>query len=448
MTTLSALSKAPITASNRMKSVVLQVAFALLTLLCLPAAAQQAVVKPLYLRTSSGPQLSRTPPSGADAPVTIDGEGGARTWTLSPALVQPVTLAAGNFPVTLWLARAGGNRTYSVEVTLGGVSAVFSGSLGTTSAPITFVLNAPSQITAPVGSAFTLTIRNNTPGANGNREIIVYPTPSVGNFSRVELNSLSFINVDSVQPFDAPYPGGVLTPTFTPGVTVYVRSVVSDPFGSFDIAGANVTIRDPVSGVQIDNAQMTQQSPDPGAATRVYEYAFITPTGAALGSWNATVVAREGTENTVTHSGVGAFTIALPMLRVSKLSTALSDPVNTTNPKSIPGAIQEYTVRVTNQSAGAIDNNTIQIVDAIPANTVMCGLGGAPVTFTDGGSSLTFTPADLAFSSAGAAPPWSYNPQPTGPDSCDSAITSLRVRPQGSMAGNSFFQISFRVKVN
>jgi hypothetical protein len=446
MNTLSALSRAPITASNRMKSVVPKIAFALLTLMCLPAAAQQAVVKPLYLWSSSGQQLSRTPPSGARAPVTVDGEGGARTWTLSPALSQPVTLAAGNFPVTLWLARAGGNRTYSVEVTFAGITAAFSGNLDTTPAPISFVLNAPSQITTPAGSAFALTIRNNTPGANGNREILVYPTPSAGNFSRIDLNSLSFINVDSVQTFGAPYPGGALTSTFTPGGTVYVRSVVRDPFGSFDITGANVTIRDPLSGVQINNAPMTQQTPDPGAATRVYEYAFVAPSGATTGSWTATVVAREGTENTVTDTEVGAFTVALPMLQVSKLSTVLSDPINPTNPKSIPGAIQEYTVRVTNQSASAIDSNTIQIVDAIPTNTVMCGLL-SPVTFTNGGSGLTFTSANLAFNSTGVTN-WTYIPQPTGQDSCDSAITSIRLSPQGSMVGNSFFEIRFRVKVN
>ena len=150
-----------------------------------------------------------------------------------------------------------------------------------------------------------------------------------------------------------------------------------------------------------------------------------------------------------------------PNLHVLKTSAVFSDPFNGgSNPKSIPGATQRYTVRVTNQGAGAVDNNTVQIVDAIPANTVMCGLTAAPVTFANGApaSGLTFTYAalgnatdDLDFSSAASGANWGYTP-PSGSD-CDPNIRRIRIRPRGAMAGsggsgNPSFEIQFQVRVN
>ena len=47
----------------------------------------------------------------------------------------------------------------------------------------------------------------------------------------------------------------------------------------------------------------------------------------------------------------------------SESVAVLSDPLNnTTNPKSIPGAMQVYTLRITNQGSGSVDNNTVAIV--------------------------------------------------------------------------------------
>ena len=103
----------------------------------------------------------------------------------------------------------------------------------------------------------------------------------------------------------------------------------------------------------------------------------------------------------------------------------LSDPLNnTTNPKSIPGAMQVYTLRITNQGAGSVDNNTVAIVDAVPANTALfvqdLGVAGSgPVAFTNGtpSSALTYTFSgpgnagdDLEFSNNGGAS-WVYTPR-------------------------------------
>ena len=145
-----------------------------------------------------------------------------------------------------------------------------------------------------------------------------------------------------------------------------------------------------------------------------------------------------------------------PNLIHSKSVRVESDPFNnTSNPKSIPGSIQVYTIRIANQAGGTVDNNSIEIVDSIPANTVMCGLGSSVVTFQNGtpSSGLTFNAAgNVSYSSTAGTPPvWGYTPAPDA-SGCDAAIRHIRIRPQGTMAGsggsgNPYFEVSFRVKV-
>lgn len=153
-----------------------------------------------------------------------------------------------------------------------------------------------------------------------------------------------------------------------------------------------------------------------------------------------------------------------PNLIQLKSVAAYSDPFNsTTNPKSIPGAFQLYTVRVTNQGAGVVDSNTMTIVDAVPANTTLyvrdIGVAGSgPIRFVNGttSSNLTYTftalnntTDNLDFSTDGVN--WGYTPVPDA-QGCDPAVRYIRVRPQGTMAaaagGNPYFEIEFRVRVN
>jgi hypothetical protein len=85
--------------------------------------------------------------------------------------------------------------------------------------------------------------------------------------------------------------------------------------------------------------------------------------------------------------------------------------------------------------------------------------GTGPVNFANGtpSSTLTWTftalnsnTDDIDFSNDGGAT-WTYVPVP-GADGSDAAVTTLRLRPKGSMAGNgggdTFFELRFRVIVN
>lgn len=152
-----------------------------------------------------------------------------------------------------------------------------------------------------------------------------------------------------------------------------------------------------------------------------------------------------------------------PNLTQLKSVAAYSDPFNsTTNPKSVPGAFQRYTVRVINQGAGVVDNNTLAIVDAVPPSTTLYvgdigPAGSGPIRFANGATSSNLTYAfttlnsttdDVDFSTDGVN--WNYTPVPNA-QGCDPAIRHIRVRPQGTMAaaagGNPYFEIEFRVRV-
>ncbi len=188
----------------------------------------------------------------------------------------------------------------------------------------------------------------------------------------------------------------------------------------------------------------------------------ITPPGSvALG----TVLSSTATLGGETSEFGGNVTITSgPGLRVTKLVSPISDPVSlTTNPKSIPGSVQGYTVRVTNQGAGAVDNNTVLITDKIDTNTKLFvgnlgAPGSGPVAFVNGtvSSALTWTftalnstTDDVDFSNDGGTT-WTYVPTADA-EGCDAAVTDIRMRPKGTMpgqgAGSPTFDLQFRVVV-
>ncbi len=131
----------------------------------------------------------------------------------------------------------------------------------------------------------------------------------------------------------------------------------------------------------------------------------------------------------------------LPTLRVSKVTSVVSDPVNgTSNPFSIPGSIHEYTITVTNEGAGAVDADTLTITDVLSdkVSLFVDTSGGDPISFVDGAtpSGLGYNYAtDVSFSAeVGGGPPYSHTPVP-GPDGFDPLITGFRVQFSGAMAG-------------
>lgn len=432
-----------------------------------PSQVPASGTKSLYLRRTPALQLSRLPGSAAEGFETVNA-GTSDTWTLAPPLQAVFAVPAGNIAIPLWLRRAGGgggNRTLQVTLansatgTIGSTTQTISPPSGGTPALFTFVVNNPVATTFPAGSSFTLTIAQLS-GGNGGSVTRVHPAgPGSGNYSQVQLDSSTVINVDSVLAYDAPYPGGTTGGPFEPGTTVYLRAVVSDPFGSFDITAARLTLEDAAGATQVSDQPMARVA-DTGAAIASFEYAYTLPSGAATGAWTARVVADEGTEGTVSDTGATGFQVQLPepVLRVQKTSEVLSDPVNGAGaPRRIPGSVLRYTVTVANTGPGPVDASTLVITDGIPAGTALlvAGGGGDPVEFVDGatpsGLGYDFATSVSYSSQPGGGAPYDYTPVPDG-DGYDPAVTGLRVAPTGTMAAASgpsepAFSVRFRVRV-
>ncbi len=92
----------------------------------------------------------------------------------------------------------------------------------------------------------------------------------------VNLPTTTVISVNSIGVYDAPYPGGNLIPTPANGQIVYVRTVVSDPFGAYDITSLPLAIDGPGTG---DDVSVTLTEPNVVASTpcaKTYEYVWHT----------------------------------------------------------------------------------------------------------------------------------------------------------------------------
>ena len=161
---------------------------------------------------------------------------------------------------------------------------------------------------------------------------------TAGNNSRIEFNSATVINVDSVLMYNAAFSGRrakarsqrerVGTPP-----SAIVRQSTSAAYHHH--RPSNVT--------QVNNQLMTAQGVAGGcglttSATCVFQYQFTVPAAPSLGGWTVRVTGNEGTEGTVTDLGVGNFSVVIPQpsITVLKTSVVVSDPVNASNPKRIP----------------------------------------------------------------------------------------------------------------
>lgn len=432
--------------------------------------------KPLYLYdTTSAPafMLSRTPmPTTPAAVVTIPRGNNIQAWTLSPALQSSVTITT-NVPVELWLS-TNNTRTYTIPVTLlCGATTVATQTLAIAlvngQPPTLYTFNLPrgTPYTCAAGNSWVLTVTNTEGGTGGGRNLLVYPAPSAGNTSKAVLRSENVINVDSVSIYNAAYPGGSLLATSPSGTTVYVRSTVSDPFGSYDITAASIVITDSTGTVRVNNAAMTQVF-DSGAATKTYQYTYAIPASGPAGAWTFRVSAVEGTEGTVSDFEAIGFPIYIPTPNILTLKSVVvvSDPVNTGPPyRSIPGAVMQYTVTASNQGNGATDAGSVVLVDPIPANTEMfvndLGLpGSGPVAFANGtpSSGLTYSFINLGsgadsieFSNTAFPYAYGYTPVPDG-NGFDGNVTSIRITLGGAFAFSAgapypSFTLQFRVRV-
>lgn len=409
--------------------------------------------KQLYLYDNSASpqyQLSRIKPSGLTGTVTLASGGGSQTWSLNPALASPVTTLGSNLTVNLWLANTSNrdrNRNLEARLACSSAPATYATTGNLTlrlppagnpgNFPLTLSGNLP--LTCAAGDSWQLTVIN--PNNRNNRDFILYPMNG-GSNSYVDLPSQNVINVDSIVVYDAAYPAGSAVPLATPGQTVQLRAVVSDPFGSFDISAVHLTLTDSTGSVRLNNVAMTQVA-DSGGATRTYEYAYSLPADAAAGNWAVRVTADEGTEGTVSDFGQ----VALPVAALQPLLTIIKSASNAT---AKPGDVITYTIQVQNTGSGAA---TSVVLDDHLSHFTAFGLNsyaGTPFQFADGSPSSGLALGTPVYSADGGTTYGSYIPASGGggaPAGYDGTITNWKIPMSGTMAAGSSFTLHYQVKV-
>jgi uncharacterized repeat protein (TIGR01451 family) len=341
-------------------------------------------------------------------------------------------------------------------------------------------ITLPNKNETPIQVAFSLTL-SQTPiipagdtlkfrlvNITGEGGIRVYS--KVGSdFCYVSVPAKTVINVDSISVIDN---SNNAVNEISAGSTVSIRSVVSDPFGSFDITSADLTATDS-DGNTIFSAQTMSVFNDSGAATKTFNFDYTIPNTAKEGYWKFSVRAKEGEENTIDHRSDFMLLIKQPEpnINVVKSVDVFSDPIhgeNTTNnyAKALPGSILTYTISAENTGPGITVDDTIIITDGFPDKTHMLvkdfddisGQGPIFEVLSAQSSGLTYTFSalnsnsdDLEFSNNDGAS-FTYSPIPDS-DGIDKNITHFRINPKGVFqapaAGESptQFTIKFRVRL-
>ncbi|MFN0023380.1 MAG: GEVED domain-containing protein [Parvularculaceae bacterium] len=148
--------------------------------------------------------------------------------------------------------------------------------------------------------------------------------------------------------------------------------------------------------------------------------------------------------------------IASPTLTASK-SVAVYNPSGTT-PYSVPGNDVVYALTVQNSGSGAVDADTVLIIDTLPAqvtffNGDMDGPGPATgaILFTQTSAGLTFTLAtDVRYSNSGVRPATFAACAYTPVAGYDPNVLHLCLNPKGAMAAGSptsSFTAQFRAQI-
>ena len=393
-----------------------------------------------------------------------------RSWAMTPATTGDLTIDSSSIPVRLLLQRNSQTQTRDLRVTLS-YSGAASGTIGCAeltvassepaglSASVTreFIFNVPRTdancvaspglpLTLPAGTTIHMNVDNQIGGTGNGRAIYVYPFDATLGTSHLELPALTVINVDSLELFDDALPGGAPLTSVKAGDRVYFRSVVSDPFGSADISDATLAVVNASGGselsVDLDPTHLVATA----AGSKTYEFEYVIPTAGLPGTWVAAVQALEGTEGTISHTRLTNFPVVeKPVITLAKVARTDSDPMGSAKPKSIPGAIIEFSIEVHNQGPGSADLDSIVVVDTLPpqARLLFDTATQSPILLIQGAtpSGVTYnfiSPGsiadDIEFSNDGGASTLTPSFHPvTGLDTTVPRVNYLRINPKGTL---------------
>ncbi|WP_040549672.1 carboxypeptidase regulatory-like domain-containing protein [Pedosphaera parvula] len=351
-------------------------------------------------------------------PASISSGGGSGTnntlFTQSPAMCKSFILPAGQtIAVTNYVQVTSGSLSATPNVTAvlqyGGttfatlINPIYNSGSGT----LAWMGTLTTNVTVPPGQAITLWVTNNEAAASFSIQYDSTTKPSA-----INLPTTTIINIDALDLYDAPYPAGNPINSAFNGQTVYVRSSVSDPFGSYDVTHAHLSITDP--GLNTLNVSLTNSSvvADDGCV-KTYEYAW--DADSFQGVHNIQAIAYEGTEGITNSAGI-SIVVAFPDGGTPSVTTfidALDNPTYSYNANQTicvevvdanmnqnPTAVETVTAVITTSSGDSetiilseTDANSGVFKACIPANTSATvqndGTLNAPA-----GSGLTVTYTD------------------------------------------------------
>ena len=216
------------------------------------------------------------------------------SFTQSPAMCSNLIIKAGTISVVNYVTVINGampvNPSLSAIIKYGSTTIinlsnpVYNSGSGT----ITWTGTLSADKAVPAGQAITLIVTSTEINADF---LIDYDSQTKP--SKISFPVSTYINVNSVGVYSAAYPAGILVTSSQGGINRYLRAVASDPFGADDITAINFTITptgNTFAGTQVATS----------GCTKTFEYAWTTPGTSTTYTINAT--AKEGYENTVTHS--------------------------------------------------------------------------------------------------------------------------------------------------
>jgi len=394
-------------------------------------------------------------------------------WTLTPEFQSQFEFDGNSINLNLCLqSNQNNSKTHSMKIQL-----LHNTSVIADSSPITLTIpskNSPVEQfsynipltqspTIPAGDTLKLRIVNLT----GEGGIRVYSLDGA-DYCYVSIPAKTVINVDSISAINNAT--GLSVNEINSGSEISIQTVVSDPFGSFDITAAELSATDSQGNNVLSNLPMTVIS-DSGTSTKTFSLSYTIPSNIPSGYWKFSVRAKEGVENTIDHSSDFMLLVnqTLPDIKLEKSIEVFSDPIHGINSinnfsKALPGSILTYTIKAENTGLGVAENNSIWISDAIPDKTYMLvkdfndisGQGPLieqPINPTSGLSyqfiTLDSNSDDIEFSDNNGD---DFNYSPTADsEGIDKKITHFRVNPNGifqaPVAGKSANQFSLKFRV-
>jgi hypothetical protein len=279
-----------------------------------------SVTKQLYLSDPSQ-SLDRVDPvntsDGTTATTGVLGTSGpgtttTTTFTMGTALCSDLIIKAGTISVANYINVASGtmpaNPNITAELRYGSTTIITLTNPIYSAGLLTWTGTLASDVVVPAGQTISLVVTTAQGGVTFRIEYDSQTRPS-----RINLPVATFINVTSLGVYTAAYPGGSLVTSGVGGTTKYIRAVVTDPFGFADITGMNITITPTGSTVSATSVGTT-------SCTRTYEYIWSTP--ASSGNYAIAAIAREGYENSVTHTRNTNYSICATCAPVARNDSA------------------------------------------------------------------------------------------------------------------------------